>query len=253
MPATGAHYQFGQLVLSRVEPEVATAIYYSKNMFDLGLQGPDLLFFYKPYRSNEISRLGHDIHSKSGGALFKDLMDGKSQWSSTLTAYLMGMCCHYALDRACHPLIDEIAPTNVEHQQIESAFDRLVLEKYQVTDQRHRHIPVRVDGDALCAVYPQVSRHNLATCATSIRRYNHLLEYGGLVRLGERMIGKQGAFSEMCMPATLSPDHKAYQLCSKFRDAAKEAVSLIDLLAKPQTDSAVMAQAMPYNFNGVLV
>lgn len=253
MPATGAHYQFGQLVLSRVEPEVATAIYYSKNMFDLGLQGPDLLFFYKPYRSNEISKLGHDIHNCAGGALFKDLMERRGQWSSALTAYLMGLCCHYALDRTCHPLIDEIAPTNVEHQQIESAFDRLVLEQYQVTDQRHRHIPVRVDCDVLCAVYPQISRHNLATCAASIRRYNHLLEYGGLVRLGERMIGKKGAFSGMCMPSALPSDHKAHQLCILFREASKEGVALIDLLAQPQTDSVAMAQAMPYNFNGVLV
>lgn len=253
MPATGAHYQFGQLVLSRVEPEVATAIYYSKNMFDLGLQGPDLLFFYKPYRSNEISKLGHIIHSNSGGALFKDLMDGKSQWSSTLTAYLMGMCCHYALDRACHPLIDELAPTNVEHQQIEAAFDRLVLGKYQVTDQRHRHIPVRVDGNALCAVYPQVSRNQLISCATSIRRYNHLLEYGGLVRLGERMVGKKGAFSEMCMPASLPDDHMANQLCPLFLEAMKEGVALINLLAQPKVAPVAVVQAMPYNFNGVLV
>ena len=45
-------------------------------------------------------------------------------------AYLLGFLCHFALDAACHGYIEnKIAVSHVTHTEIESEFDRFLLER----------------------------------------------------------------------------------------------------------------------------
>ena len=48
MPAAYAHYRFGQAVFSRLPAEKQKIIQAHRALYDLGLQGPDLLFHYRP-------------------------------------------------------------------------------------------------------------------------------------------------------------------------------------------------------------
>ena len=45
-------------------------------------------------------------------------------------AYLCGFLCHFALDCACHGYINDLAARGeVSHEEIESEFDRILLEE----------------------------------------------------------------------------------------------------------------------------
>ena len=48
MPASYAHYRFGQAVFSRLPVEKQKIIQAHSALYDLGLQGPDLLFHSRP-------------------------------------------------------------------------------------------------------------------------------------------------------------------------------------------------------------
>lgn len=49
MPSTYAHYRLGQEVLKNLPAKEKRLIEQHKELFDIGLHGPDILFYYKPY------------------------------------------------------------------------------------------------------------------------------------------------------------------------------------------------------------
>ena len=66
MPAAYAHLTFGRSVL-RVLPEgkARTLILANPALFEIGLQGPDILFFYHPLNHHPVNRIGHELHEQS--------------------------------------------------------------------------------------------------------------------------------------------------------------------------------------------
>ena len=66
MPAAYAHYTFGKKVLANIEnPDIRRIITEHRALFDIGLHGPDILFFYRPLKSNPVSKAGHLMHLSS--------------------------------------------------------------------------------------------------------------------------------------------------------------------------------------------
>ena len=52
MPSTYAHYRFGQEVLKELPNDIKKIIIENKELYDIGLHGPDLLFYYLPLKNN---------------------------------------------------------------------------------------------------------------------------------------------------------------------------------------------------------
>ena len=48
MPSTYAHYRLGQKVLDNLTGGIKSTILNHKELYDIGLHGPDILFYYKP-------------------------------------------------------------------------------------------------------------------------------------------------------------------------------------------------------------
>ena len=46
MPTTYAHYKFGKEVLSALPRPLQNSIEAHRELFDIGLHGPDILFYY---------------------------------------------------------------------------------------------------------------------------------------------------------------------------------------------------------------
>ena len=49
MPSTYAHYRFGQDVLKALPAKYRDTLLQEEDLFNIGLHGPDLLFYYKPF------------------------------------------------------------------------------------------------------------------------------------------------------------------------------------------------------------
>lgn len=130
MPAFYAHYRFGCDVLRDAPPSIQTVCQENRALFDIGLHGPDLFFFYRPVLPNSVNRIGHEAHHRSGREF---LVRGKKVLSAAkdkraTRAYLYGLLCHFALDSVCHPYVAEaMSEYDLTHAAVETAFDRALL------------------------------------------------------------------------------------------------------------------------------
>jgi hypothetical protein len=66
MPAGYAHTVYGQEVLKRLPQDMQEVIKKDLDLFVIGLQGPDILFYYRPLKENEVNRIGNQMHKETG-------------------------------------------------------------------------------------------------------------------------------------------------------------------------------------------
>ena len=93
MPSTYAHYRFGQEVLKELPNDIKKIIIENKELYDIGLHGPDLLFYYLPLKNNEINSIGYNMHEKTGKEVFdtfRKMMTSKKQ----INHYLACLRCN---------------------------------------------------------------------------------------------------------------------------------------------------------------
>ena len=76
MPDFYAHYMHGQRVFALLSSEIAAGIS-NKNLYNLGLQGPDFLYFHKPFKkdNNPVLQLATDIHNTNCTDVFNDVIN----------------------------------------------------------------------------------------------------------------------------------------------------------------------------------
>lgn len=129
MPAIYAHYRFGKLILPALAADVRGQIQRHRRLFDLGLQGPDFLFYYRPFSDTAIARLGDTLHMRSGRDFFTEVCrDIHSDSEEPVLAYLYGLLGHYCLDSLCHPYVNEVTAAGApSHTALESEFERYLL------------------------------------------------------------------------------------------------------------------------------
>lgn len=228
MPALSAHYQFGQLVSEKLENPIKQIIIDNKSMFDIGLQGPDIFFFYKPYKDNYVSSYGSEVHNKSAADFFEQAIlhsfDDKE-----LLAYLMGVACHYALDRECHPYINSVSKNEIEHKTVELDFEHYIIKYYNLNEKIYVYIPTEdINYDAIEVAYNRFSSKIIKKSIISTKKYARLLMHRRLVILLERLINKRGSFSSMALKKGFPYGFEALKLNSFFNKSVLKAVSLIN-------------------------
>ncbi len=130
MPAIYAHDRFGAKVAKRLDPELKTIIEKYPAPYAIGLQGPDLLFFYRPLGKNRVNQYGVHLHKVSALPFFEHAREVVKEHGrdSREYAYLLGFICHYILDSECHPYVEQmIEKIGVQHLEIEEEFEKLLL------------------------------------------------------------------------------------------------------------------------------
>lgn len=126
MPSPYAHYRFGRELLPTLPADVRQCIQRFRRVFDVGLQGPDLFFYYNPLTATKIGALGGHFHAQSGQEFFS--FAGTKADSEVARAYLYGLLGHYCLDSTCHPYIQSLVQIGeARHVALESEFDRYLL------------------------------------------------------------------------------------------------------------------------------
>ncbi len=150
MPSNVVHWYFAKSVyesLSDYEKGIAGK---DLQAYLVGGQGPDLLFYMR-YEKPPLNKLGEMIHgSFETAALFRASADyvRTVPEGETITAFLLGQLCHYALDSQLHPYIyyrmndlpDFYPPSAKEniHVLFESSLDFLCVRDYiQVNPKRY--------------------------------------------------------------------------------------------------------------------
>ena len=82
MPSTYAHYLFGERVLARLNEETAAPVRANRQLYDIGLHGPDVLFYYHPLTNNKVNSIGFGMHGRHADKFFRTNADGHfvNQW-----------------------------------------------------------------------------------------------------------------------------------------------------------------------------
>lgn len=133
MPYIYTHDTFGKKVADSLPEELQEIIKKHPKQFQIGLQGPDFLFFYHPLLKLRTNRLGYWQHEQPMshflGTLLPSLRKAKNH-NSGIYAYLLGYICHFVLDSECHNYIISLSKKKgYNHLVIESEFDRHLLRK----------------------------------------------------------------------------------------------------------------------------
>lgn len=129
MPTTYAHDLFGKTVYQKLDSEIKEIIARHKMAYTVGLHGPDILFYVRPFHKNRINEMGQRMHREEaagffarGSALYRETGD------EGILAYLLGFVCHFMLDSTCHPYIgDYMEKTGAGHDEIETDLDRALM------------------------------------------------------------------------------------------------------------------------------
>ena len=131
MPSTYAHHRFGTALFRTMPGDVRRTISRFPRLFDVGLQGPDIFYYSSPLLKTNTSFLGIRFHEQTGQEFFQRVCRVvRADKSEAAKAYLFGVLCHYCLDSVCQSFIAEHAQlSGVPHLEIETEFDRFLLEK----------------------------------------------------------------------------------------------------------------------------
>lgn len=111
MPGFVTHYIFGRETYHKLKlTQQKRNLYDNRAAYGLGLQGPDLFFYYLPSYVLHGHNIGALAHTSETNAFFRGLLQSYTSFSSKTDrdiaeAYLTGFLGHYLLDTTCHPYI----------------------------------------------------------------------------------------------------------------------------------------------------
>lgn len=186
MPSTYAHYRFGRLLLERLPEARRARLNAARGLFDLGLHGPDILFFHEPLKKNPVSGEGTAMHDRPARVFFEKAVRQLGTLSGTARAeaeaYICGYICHFSLDAACHTYVERRKrETGVTHTEIECEFDRRLMARDGCPKRfPMAHIVTGVDVAArILPFYENVTQAQIEQALKSMRFYGHLLNLKG--------------------------------------------------------------------------
>jgi hypothetical protein len=135
MPNIWAHMIFGQEVLQETKFSAVLDDAKLRNIFNLGCQGPDFLFFhnFRPWkRDKKMNQLGSAMHNKECGPMLVEMLhsiQGRTMNDLALV-YVLGFMLHHVLDRNMHPYVFYRSGFKKwNHQRFEVAMDTLIVKR----------------------------------------------------------------------------------------------------------------------------
>jgi len=180
MPANFAHTLFGREVLAILPFNVKRVLELNRSAFDIGLHGPDIYFFHKPFSKNKIREIGGFIHQRNADEfLSKAKKIIKRTSDNELYSYAAGFICHFMLDSECHPYIaQKISQSGVSHAKIEAEFDRKLmlengLDPFSYNTAAYLN-PARALCEKIAMLYPVATGKDVYTSIKSMKKYTGL-------------------------------------------------------------------------------
>lgn len=261
MPANYAHYRFGQLVLTSLPIEERKLVLYAMDSFNVGIHGPDVLFYYKPLCQNAINQRGNRLHEEMAFPFFekaKEIYQGRNCPEEDLS-YLFGFICHFVLDSVCHPIVEKtMKDKDVPHVLVESSFDRKLLEKTGKDPESFdttQHIQLNETTIQDLVSYLSLGRNEAQKCLRSMRFYSHLLRPNNplkraFLRLGTKGFGVYDSVYKMVIPEKNYHELNESDslLYRKMNESVMMAVSLIANSSLYVKDGAALDERFKRNY-----
>lgn len=208
MPASYTHYKFGEAVLAQLPSSPTKELLENhKDLFYIGLHGPDILFYYKALQKEDINQLGHRMHFVPARPFFEKALaqlPTEADKDAAL-AYMCGFVCHLALDFSCHSCVEYyLRNTQFSHTEVETYLDRSYLlddGRDPLTWNISNHIEINEHTAGVIASLfngldgVSVSTNQMLRTLKEMKWYNQLFlptshTKERLVRAGMKLVGK---------------------------------------------------------------
>lgn len=265
MPAIYAHDRFGEKVAKRVSGEPGAIIRRYYTQFKIGLQGPDIFFFYRFNTANPVVSYGQHLHRTSALPFFRRAVSiiQKKGRDSREYAYLLGFLCHFILDSECHPYVEEmIEITGVQHLEIEEEFEKLLLRLdghdpvgYPLADL------ISTDPATVRAVYPFYCTSKIITPKIIFQSLNYMKLIKrfftapgkwkhAAINTGMKLTGKYPYVKGLMNQRTDNPDCKESNegLSARFEAAIDLAADMICSLDESIRTGSPLSERLDRNF-----
>lgn len=262
MPSTYAHRRFGAKVLAQLPEQLQALIGRNRQLFDIGLHGPDLLFYYHAIRSNPVSALGNAMHDKPGRVFF-DRARGVVQQAGdpeAALAYALGFVCHFALDSTCHPYVERYTrDSGVTHSEIETEFDNALMRQDGHDPLRfftagHIHASAR-NAQVIAPFYEEISQQTTLEALKGMLQVHRLLQSSNAVKrwvvlTGMKVVGKYDSLHGLVANPVPNPqcDESSRRLAELFAQAEPLAKRLIEEFAAKQATAEPLDAAYDHTF-----
>ena len=112
MPSTYAHRRFGADVLALLPDGLRATLEQHRELYDMGLHGPDLMFYYKALQSNPVNRLGNAMHEQKGEVFFtraRTVVENATD-KKRRTGLCAGLCLPLRAGQHLSPLCGGLCP-----------------------------------------------------------------------------------------------------------------------------------------------
>ena len=239
MPSTYAHYRLGFRTLSHLDPKIQEKIRRNRQMFDLGLHGPDILFYHNPFVKKEpIGQLARQVHRSSGRAFFTPAARQlKLQPDEGAESYLFGVLAHFTLDSLCHPYVNAVSGREAGHTEIEVELDRALLERdgksepYKQVISRHIRLEKKEDAVKIARFYPELKPGQVRRCVENMAWMERALAAPKGIRrevIGRGWLGN--AINEHMM--TMKPNGRCAGHTPRLMELYARAEKLYPMLAR---------------------
>lgn len=185
MPATYTHFRFGQDVKQRLPKQLRQLVSAAEELFDIGLYGPDILFYYHAAVANPVSLTGFRMHKRNAYGFFKRSLSLTTEEKSL--AYLFGFICHFALDGQCHDYIAAYEKKyGVRHLEIEAELDRSLmvgdgLNPFEYPLAGHV-VPSVENAEVIHRFFPWLSVRQIKGTLRDMLRVHHFLSARGALK-----------------------------------------------------------------------
>ncbi|CUX45028.1 zinc dependent phospholipase C family protein [Clostridium sp. C105KSO13] len=260
MPTTYAHYRFGRDVISALPRPLERSVENNRELFDIGLHGPDILFYYNAIdTSNLVIQQGHAIHRKPADEFFMRAEEilKKEENSAAARAYIYGFICHFVLDSECHKYIQKMMyVSKITHSEIEKEFDRYLLTEDYINPLRYlatKHIhPSPENAQVIAPFFDDLSPETVRKSLRAMIFYHKLLLAPGekkrkLLFTVMKLMGKYDTMHGMVINE--EPNPKCEQYCLLLKKLYAGAVPIAaDLIVKFQR-SLFQGTELPSRFH----
>lgn len=242
MPALYAHNRFGTDVSARLDDELKTTVKKHYTQFRIGLQGPDIFFFYRPLKKNPVSKMGYGMHDEFADTFFAKSADviRKKGRDSREYAYLLGFLCHFILDSECHPYVEEmVQKIKVGHMEIEGEFEKYLLredDKDALAYPVARYVPTDDSTvETICQFFPDIKRAEIKEALKTLKfiksfltapskiKQNVINAVLRITRLYKHYYGLMHSYQDNPKCSTTNEE-----LAKKYERAVRCAVSMIE-------------------------
>jgi hypothetical protein len=240
MPANYAFHRFGAEALRRLPEKQQRPIQRFRRLYNGGLHGADLFFYFQPMMSTEVGELYHTYHGMSGKDFFAQACELlKQNPSEGGMACLYGLLAGYCLHAQLSPLFREaLAQGRVSRTELEVELDRYLLCLDSKTPAHLQDITpslkmTRGECVTLSLFFPPATAANTYSAYSSMVFWTRRMAAKKRGMTGLLLKAAKGSFAHQMMPD--HANHKCLHLDEAMAECCDRALELFPEMARQLT------------------